>query len=78
MSEQDAVWQEKRLDEILASSVDAAAKAQQIIHLGFDPEIADELVERQQLGVQMPMYYETLRQVSDIRDDGPSASSDIA
>ena len=78
MSEQDAVWQEKRLDEILASNVDAAAKAQQIIHLGFDPEIADELVERQQIGAQMPMYYETLRQVSDIRDDGPSMSSDIA
>ena len=61
MSERDALWQERRLEEILDSSVDAASKAQQIIRLGFDPEFADELVERKQLGKDVPMYYESLR-----------------
>ncbi|MBW4061991.1 hypothetical protein HJC99_05465 [Candidatus Saccharibacteria bacterium] len=61
MSEKDAMWQERRLEEILTSGVDAASKAQQIIRLGFEPEFADELVERSQLGAKAPMYYESLR-----------------
>jgi hypothetical protein len=61
MSERDAVWQERRLEEILYSNADDASKSQQIIRLGFDPEIADALVERQQLGAKAPMYYESLR-----------------
>lgn len=61
MSERDIVWQERRLEEILYSNADAASKSQQIIRLGFEPEIADELVERYQLGTQTPAYYESLR-----------------
>ena len=61
MSEQDAMWQERRLEEILDSNADAASKSQQIIRLGFDPEVADELVERRQLGDRMPVYYESLQ-----------------
>jgi len=60
MSERDVVWQERRLDEILYSNTDSTAKVQQIMRLGFDEEIASELVERHQAGTQIPVYYETL------------------
>ena len=60
MSEQDVVRQEHRLEEILFSNTDPVSKVQQIIKLGFDPEIADEIVERHQLGSQSPVYYERL------------------
>jgi hypothetical protein len=60
MSERDAVWQERRLEEILFSNTDPVSKVQQIIRLGFDPEVADEIVERHQLGTQAPVYYERL------------------
>lgn len=60
VSERDMVWQERRLEEILFSNTDAVSKVQQIVRLGFDPEVADELVERHQVGSQMPAYYETL------------------
>ena len=60
MSEKDTVWQERRLEEILYSNADDVAKSQQIIRLGFEPEVADKLVEHHQLGEQAPMYYETL------------------
>jgi hypothetical protein len=48
MSERDVVWQERRLEEILFSNTDPVSKVQQIIRLGFDPEVADEIVERHQ------------------------------
>lgn len=60
MSERDAIWQERRLEEILFSSTDPVSKVQQIIKLGFDPEVADEIVERHQIGTQSPVYYESL------------------
>ena len=60
MSERDAIWQERRLEEILFSSTDPVSKVQQIIRLGFDPEVADEIVERHQTGAQAPLYYERL------------------
>lgn len=61
MSERDVLWQERRLEEILYSSADAVTKTQQIIRLGFDPEAADQIVERHQVGLQTPMvYYERL------------------
>jgi hypothetical protein len=60
MSEHDVVWQERRLEEILFSSTDPVSKVQQIIRLGFDPEVADEIVERHQLGTKAPVYYERL------------------
>jgi hypothetical protein len=73
MSERDAAWQERRLEEILYSNADAASKAQQIIRLGFEAEVADELVERHQLADQTPIYYETLRHATpapyDARED---------
>lgn len=67
MSEHEAAWQEKRLEEILDSNLDALSKVQQVIHLGFEPEVADEIVERHQLGSMTPVYYETL--VFDNSDD---------
>ena len=60
MSERDVVWQERRLEEILFSGTDPVSKVQQIIRLGFDPEVADEIVERHQMGTQAPVYYERL------------------
>jgi hypothetical protein len=60
MSERDVIWQERRLEEILFSNIDPVSKAQQIIRLGFDPEVADEIVERHQIGTQSPVYYERI------------------
>ena len=60
MSERDVIWQEHRLEEILYSNADPVSKVQQIIRLGFDPEVADEIVERHQMGTQTPVYYERL------------------
>jgi hypothetical protein len=60
MSERDVIWQEHRLEEILYSNADPVSKVQQIIRLGFDPEVADEIVERHQMGTQSPVYYERL------------------
>ncbi len=60
MSERDAVRQEQRITEILFSSTDPVSKVQQIVRLGFDPEVADEIVERHQIGTQAPVYYERL------------------
>jgi hypothetical protein len=73
MSERDAVWQERRLEEILFSNTDPVSKVQQIIRLGFDPEVADEIVERHQIGAQAPVYYETL-DFADL-DDEPMPKS---
>lgn len=61
MSEPDQHLQEKRLGEILDSGVDDVAKSQQIIRLGFDPEVADEIVERHQMAKRTPVaYYERI------------------
>lgn len=61
MSENDVLWQERRLEEILYSSADPLKKVQHIIKLGFEPEAADQIVERHQIGLQTPMvYYERL------------------
>ncbi len=60
MSEHEIAWQERRLEEILFSNIDPISKVQQIIKLGFDPEIADQLVERHQMGAREPVYYERL------------------
>jgi hypothetical protein len=68
MSQRNAVWQERRLEEILFSSTDPVSKVQQIIRLGFDPEVADEIVERHQTGTQAPAYYESL-DFADLDDD---------
>lgn len=60
MIDSDMAWQERRLEEILYSGSEANQKVQQIIRLGFEPEAADALVERHQLGTSAPMYYESL------------------
>lgn len=61
MSDKDVLWQERRLEEILYSSADPVTKVQHIIRLGFDPDAADQIVERHQVGLQTPMvYYERL------------------
>lgn len=77
MSERDIVWQERRLEEILFSNTDAISKVQQITRLGFDPEIADQLVERHQMGSPMPAYYETLDFV-DTGEETADQASDSA
>lgn len=71
MSEKDVVWQERRLEEILFSNTDPVSKVQQIIRLGFDPEVADEIVERHQIGAHAPLYYERL-DFADLDEDVPS------
>jgi hypothetical protein len=76
MSERDAVWQEHRLEEILFSNTDPVSKVQQIIRLGFDPEVADEIVERHQIGTQAPVYYERL-DFADL-DDDPEPTQPLA
>lgn len=67
MSERDVRWQEQRLDEIMYSNASPEEKARAITRLGFDEEIANELVERHIMGSrtpsmssQMPAYYESL------------------
>ncbi len=67
MSEKNIKWQEQRLDEIMYSSASPEEKVRAIMRLGFDEEIATELVERHIMGsrtplmsAQMPAYYETL------------------
>ncbi len=60
MSNNDMLWQERRLEEILFSNSDDVSKTQQIVRLGFEPETADALVERHQQGTQAPVYYESL------------------
>jgi len=79
MSDRDVIRQEHRLEEILYANIDPVSKVQQIIRLGFDPEVADEIVERHQLGAQTPVYYERL-DFADL-DDEPLAgdhNDDIA
>lgn len=71
MTKRNHLQQEQRLEEILFSNIDAASKAQRIIHLGFDPEVADEIVERHQAGAQAPVYYERL-DFADLDDYEPS------
>ncbi len=60
MSSRDYIHQEQRLDEILFSNIDSLSKVQHIINLGFDPEVADEIVERHQTGSREAVYYERL------------------
>jgi hypothetical protein len=67
MSDRDIKWQEQRLDEIMYSSASPEEKVRAIMRLGFDEEIATELVERHIMGSraplmssQIPAYYETL------------------
>ena len=78
MSERDVIWQEHRLEEILYSNADPVSKVQQIIRLGFDPEVADEIVERHQMGTQTPVYYERLdfADLDDIPDPEVAAETD--
>jgi hypothetical protein len=74
MENRNYTHEEQRLDEILFSNVDALTKVQQIIRLGFDAEVADEIVERHQTGVQAPVYYERL-DFADLDDSSDPANS---
>lgn len=76
MSDSDMLWQERRLEEILFSDSDAGNKVQQIIRLGFEPETADALVERHQLGTQAPVYYETLDFTPEYDSSEPEVEAD--
>ncbi len=70
-SSQNAVWQERRLEEILFANTDPVSKVQQIIRLGFDPEVADEIVGKYQIGQQANSYeyFEKLREYDDVADE---------
>ena len=72
MTSRNYLQQEQRLDEILFSNVDSLTKVQQIIRLGFDAEVADEIVERHQTGTQAPVYYERL-DFADLDEDEPTS-----
>lgn len=76
MNEREFVWQERRLEEILFSNASPASKSQQIIRIGFDPEIADQIVEQHELGTaRSNVYYESL-DFADM-DDEPIDEQDL-
>lgn len=58
--EQQLGWDEKRLEDVLYSDTDPVSKVQQIVDLGYDEEVASEIVERYQIGQHTPVYYERL------------------
>ncbi len=60
MSKRTILETEQSLEAILFSDMDLAKKARAITKLGFDPETADEIVERHQIGTRGPVYYERL------------------
>ncbi|HSX00678.1 MAG TPA: hypothetical protein VLF67_00410 [Candidatus Saccharimonas sp.] len=76
MSTDGTLWQERRLEEILFSEADPLTKVQQIIHMGYDPEVADELVERHLAGGGASVYYETLEFQSEYDDSDISYDHD--
>lgn len=67
MSDRDKMLQERRLDEVLNTDLDAVSKVQRVMRLGFTESAASRLVERHQLGLQMPVFYEHLDLVDDDR-----------
>jgi len=52
--------QQHELAKVLASPANLIAKVQAVMRLGFSEEVADDLVERHQLGQRLPVYYERL------------------
>jgi uncharacterized protein YegP (UPF0339 family) len=57
MEGRDAIWQERKLEEIL-SKVDPASKVLQIIRLGFDPEVADKSSSGTRSALRLPFDYQ--------------------
>lgn len=53
-------WNQRRLEDVLYSDNDALTKVVQIMQLGYDEEVASEMVERYQVGQYAPVYYERL------------------
>jgi hypothetical protein len=80
MSSRNYAHQEQRLDEILFSNSDALSKVQNIIKLGFDAEVADEIVERHLAGTRTPVYYERLdfADLDDIDEPEPDSKRGAA
>ena len=76
MDNGDYRHQEQRLDEILFAKTDALTKVRQIMKLGFDEEVADEIVERHQTGSQAPVYYERLDFAELDEDNDPELFTD--
>ena len=54
------VAQQRQLRKILASRDPLMTKVQRVMRLGFGEEVAEDLVERYQLGQQPLAYYERL------------------
>jgi hypothetical protein len=67
--ENDMVWQERRLEEILYSDQTGSDKLNQIIDLGYGREVARELMQQHEVGMQTPVYYETLADEPMDRED---------
>lgn len=58
---------EAELASILKTDSDPLSKVRQIMRLGFEEEVADDMVERYLLGQPAPVYYEQLTRQDYIR-----------
>jgi hypothetical protein len=72
-SEVRSAWQERRLEEVLMSSIDPMSKVRQIMGLGFSEDMAEEVVTRYQSGQQAPVYYERLDFLEEVPEDNVDA-----
>lgn len=59
-SYQRNIQSERLLEEVLFSDADPVLKVQRLINIGFDEEVANDIVERYQIGQNAPVYYERL------------------
>ncbi|HSX15123.1 MAG TPA: hypothetical protein VLE72_04470 [Candidatus Saccharimonadales bacterium] len=50
----------RSVEDVLARDEDPIAKVQDIVDLGFDEEVANDIVERYQIGQSQVVYYEQL------------------
>jgi hypothetical protein len=63
MNERDKILQERRLVEVLKTGLDTTSKINRVILLGFSESAATRLVERHQIGRNVPAFYESLARV---------------
>lgn len=61
-SEQEVMMQ---IEDILFSDEDPIAKVQEMVKMGFDEEVANDIVERYQIGQSSVIYYEQLPKYGD-------------
>lgn len=61
-SEQEVM---RQIEDILFSDEDPIAKVQEMVKMGFDEEVANDIVERYQIGQSSVIYYEQLPKYGD-------------